>query len=442
MEKHLATIPEKPSYIKQGKIMTNKFLFAVLILPILMFSLVSASAVSPAYKMVSNASQDKSILSLQKKLEKGIPIPFVNIGSLIVIPVRINESKELNMILDTGMSAAVIVLFHTEFGEELGLGEGFEVAVAGAGQGETQKARMSVAEQVEISDLVLSQQPVVILNEKREASNWTFDGVIGKSILDSYIVEIDYLSSLLTIYDAKSFSIDHHDQVIPITLERGFPVIEAIIDTETEKESPVKLVVDIGARHTLMFNVNQEKKISFPEQTITSVIGRGVQGELSGKIGRLPKLKIGKIKFSEVITNFSEENANTGIKPSGFIYDGNLGFGILKRFKVVFDYPHHSMYLIPNKASVKPFEFNMMGISFEQRMDKTLYIRDVISDSPASKNDLKKGDVITAINGKKMEEYEYMEIYDLFRDENRSIEISIQRESKQIKVSITLKRLI
>ena len=43
-----------------------------------------------------------------------VTVPFQTIGGLIVVPVRINGSRPLNMILDTGMSAPIIALFHLE----------------------------------------------------------------------------------------------------------------------------------------------------------------------------------------------------------------------------------------------------------------------------------------------------------------------------------------
>lgn len=422
--------------------MTNKTLIIILILIITFFLFIFAAVLSSAEKISSSTLTRAGDFFLQEKLLQGIRIPFKNIGSLIVIPVRVNDSRELNMVLDTGMSAGVTVLFHSELGKELGLEYAQEVAVAGAGEGESKKARITVGAKVEISDIVLSNQQIVVIDEKRETSRWTFDGIIGKSVFDSYVVEIDYLRSTLIIHDASNFSVDHPEQGIPITLDKGFPVIEAVIDTKDEKGIPVKLVVDLGARHILMFNVNTKKKIFSPKKTITSIIGRGVQGELSGKIGRLPRLQVGGFEFHQVITNFAPEESNTGAKPSGFAFDGNLGFGVLKRFKVVFDYPHQRMFLSPYEASVKPFEFNMLGISYEQRMDKSLYVRDVITGSPASEKGIKTGDLIIAINGKNLQDYEYMDIYDLFREENNKIEITLQRESKQIKVSLTLKRLI
>jgi hypothetical protein len=125
------------------------------------------------------------------------------------------------------------------------------------------------------------------------------------------------------------------------------------------------------------------------------------------------------------------------VQPKEEVYDFHL-----KMIKVVFDYPHQRMFLSPYEANVKPFEFNMLGISYEQRMDKSLYVRDVIIDSPASEKGIKMGDIIIAINGKNLQDYDYMDIYDLFREENNKIEITLQRELKLTKVALTLKRLI
>ncbi len=422
--------------------MKNNILIVIIFLIIIFFPLTLAAVISSAEKISASILKGSRDFSLQNKLPQGIRIPFKNIGSLIVIPVRVNESRELNMVLDSGMSAGVIVLFHSELAKELGLELGQECALAGAGEGEFIKAHITVGEKIEISDIVLSNQQIVVIDEKRETSRWTFDGIIGKSIFDSYVVQIDYLRSTLIIHDASNFSAENPERAIPITLDAGFPVIEAVIDTEDEKNILVKLVVDLGGRHTLAFNVNPEKKIFFPKKTISSIIGRGVQGELSGKIGRLPRLQVGGFEFRQVITNFAHEESNTGAKPTGFVFDGNLGFGVLKRFKVVFDYPHQRMFLIPNKAGVKPFEFNMLGISYEQRIDKSLHIRDVITNSPASEKGIKTGDMIIAINGKNLQDYEYMNIYDLFREENNKIELTLQRESKKTKVSLALRRLI
>ncbi|MFQ6070029.1 MAG: hypothetical protein ACE5LC_05820 [Candidatus Aminicenantales bacterium] len=123
--------------------MTNKILIIILIAMVIFFLLIFAVLLFSAEKIPSSTLTDAADFIPQEKLPFGIRIPFKNIGSLIVIPVRVNDSRELNMVLDTGMSAGVTVLFHAELGDELGLEYAQEVALAGAGEGETKKAHHS-----------------------------------------------------------------------------------------------------------------------------------------------------------------------------------------------------------------------------------------------------------------------------------------------------------
>jgi hypothetical protein len=370
-------------------------------------------------------------------------VPFQNIGGVIVIPVRVNDSRPLHMVLDTGMSAGVIVLFHSGLGQEIGLKYVQEVALGGAGgERARQKAQLAVGAKVAISDIVQSNQTIVVADEERQSSRWSFDGVIGKSIFDSYVVEIDYQKSILLIHDPSAYKPENPELAIPVTLKNGMPNIEAVIDTEEGKNIPVQLVVDLGNRNTLVFNVNPGKGILLPSRTLSTVIGRGVQGELTGKIGRLPGLRVGPFALRDVIASFAPEEGNTGARLAGSVFDGNLGYGVLERFRVVVDYPHQRLFLIPGREDLPPFEFNMLGLSFEQRRDKSLVVRDVIEGSPAAEKGVQTGDVIAAVNGRSLEEYEFRDLEKLFIMEGEEIELTLRREEKTVSVLMTLKRLI
>lgn len=379
----------------------------------------------------------------KNKLTEGVRVPFQLIGGIIILPVRINGSRPLNLALDTGMSAGIVFLFHSELGREVGLRYTQEVALAGGGD-ETgrRKANLAVGADIQISDFIQPKQTVIVADEPRRTSHWTFDGVIGKSIFDSHVVEIDYQASTIVLYEPAAYEPENPDLAIPLSLENGLPIIEAVIDTEKDKEIPVKMIIDLGNRNTLIFNVNPQKKISLPGRTLSTVVGRGIQGELVGMIGRLPRLKIGGLVFREAIASFVPEEANAGSKPAGFVFDGNIGYGVLERFKVVFDYPGRRIFFISREDASQPFEFNMVGISFEQRMDKTLLVRNVIAGSPAAEKSLRTGDVITAINGTGLKDREFREVEYLFREEHKDLELSLLRDEKPLSVCLTLRRLI
>ncbi|MGD8305642.1 MAG: retropepsin-like aspartic protease, partial [Ignavibacteria bacterium] len=101
-------------------------------------------------------------------------IKFVNKSGVIVVPVRINDSKILNMILDTGMSGAVVVLFHKESIEELKLENG-QIALLGGAGGENQKqGSLFTGVKVNLEDIEMKNQTLVVFDEARETSGWSW----------------------------------------------------------------------------------------------------------------------------------------------------------------------------------------------------------------------------------------------------------------------------
>ena len=84
----------------------------------------------------------------------------------------------------------------------------------------------------------------------------------------------------------------------------------------------------------------------------------------------------------------------------------------------------------------------MLGISFEQRMDRSLLVRSVIDGSPAAQKGIQAGDVIIALNGKGLEEYEFGDVARLLQEPNKEIELSLKRNDGLIRLRLTLRRLI
>jgi predicted aspartyl protease len=369
-----------------------------------------------------------------------LQIPFQIITGLIIVPVRVNGARELKMILDTGMSGPVTVLFHGETGRELGLTYGQQVSLCGAGGKEQKTGIMAAGVTLSLAGLELSQQTLVVMDESRRTSRWTLDGVIGKSIFDSYAVEIDYEKSIITVYDPRHFEVNPKSKAIPLLFRMGLSFVEAVVNLNGEGDIPVKLVVDTGGRHDLLLNTGSRKKIFPPKHSIKGMIGIGLQGEVSGTYGRVSRLRVGEFVFRDLITKFPAEDSNVGIP--AHLADGNLGGGTLSRFNVIFDYPHKQMFLTPGRKFSKPSEFNMAGLLLEQDIHGYFDIREVIENSPASRAGIKRDDRIAAIDGKDIRDYPYIEVDDIFKQEGKEISVTIERESRRFDRTLTLKRLL
>jgi len=368
-------------------------------------------------------------------------IPFKISNGLILLSVKINNSKPLKMFLDTGMSAEIVVLFHKESLEELGVQNTQEVNLGGAGSSEYKKGFMAMGAKVVLSNLEMTNQTIIIMDDSRSNSEWQIDGIIGRTIFDIYITVMDYENSILTLYENSNYEVNTSTVPIPLSFFSGIPIIDAKVNIEGEKEIPVKLVVDLGHRNALYFHEDTQKRILPPPKTINSIAGRGLQGVVKSKVGRIFELKAGNNSFRNVPTSFIEAGTNLGLSKN--IVDGNLGSLIHNRFTMILDYPNKQMYLIPNKNYNKSFEFDMAGLVLEQNRDGSFYVQYVLENSPASENDIRKSDKIIKINGKDIHEYDYNKVYELLRQDSKEISLTIERENRQlIEKILRLSRLI
>jgi S1-C subfamily serine protease len=124
-----------------------------------------------------------------------------------------------------------------------------------------------------------------------------------------------------------------------------------------------------------------------------------VGGPSRGYVTRGAELAIGPVKIPGVVTSLSTQKKGSFADAS---YQGNIGGGTLKRFVVTFDYAHQTMYL---KALPQPVAdvgtFDRSGMWINATEDGFL-VNSVSMGGPAEKGGLRKDDVITAIDGKKV----------------------------------------
>ncbi len=369
-----------------------------------------------------------------------VQIPFRISSGLIMIPIRINDSRELSMYLDTGMSAAVVVLFHKELIEEIKLTDTQNILLRGAGGGEQKAGTLAPGARVRLGGLEMSDQTVVIFDESRETSEWQIDGIIGRTLFDNYLAQIDYEKSTLSLYAPAETRLDSSLHPIPINFNAGIPLIETKVSIDGQNDRRVGLVVDLGHRNALVLYLNDEKGIRAPANTIRSLAGRGIQGEVVSQVGRLHEIELGPYSLKGIPTSFLDPGTNMGLSKD--IIDGDLGQLILNRFNVILDYRHKQMFLSPNRYFHKPQEYDMSGMILEQNRDGFYYVRYIVENSPAAESNIAKGDILVELNGKDIRDYEYGEVFDLLRQDGQEVRITFERENQQFTKILKLRRLI
>lgn len=276
-----------------------------------------------------------------------VEVPFEVEGGWMVIPVSVNGSRPLRYVFDSGASGAVHT--NTAIVDSLNLKITGKMQVRGAGGGGA-TSEVSVAENVNftIGGIELSNGNLAI-----HPSRSGHDGVIGRPIFANLVVEIDWEKQVIRFYEPGKYKYSGSGRVLPLTFdEGGRPYTMASVAVAGEKTIPVKLVVDTGGSHTLQLDVSSNSEIKLPEGATKTVLGRGASGEITGYTGRIKALELGGQTFKDVPTIFPDSSSGTaGVNGR----QGNLGSGILRRFKVIYDYSRKQMIVEPNKFSSDPF---------------------------------------------------------------------------------------
>ncbi|MFT5885002.1 MAG: putative aspartyl protease [Arcticibacterium sp.] len=377
-------------------------------------------------------------------------LPFKVYSNLIVIPVTIDGSDTLNFILDTGVSSNFIV--DPKVGEALGLEYQRTVAISGAGEGEALRAYVSVGHEFKVGNITGYRQNVVVLSEDilhlSEFMGVQIHGIFGHAMFEHFVITIDFNSLVLNIRRPEKFRYSkRYGDKYPIVVTQSKPYTDAITITEANDQArKVRLVIDTGAGHALLLN-SEEGHIELPQKVIRANLGRGLNGEIYGNIGRVSKVSIGKYQMNDVIASFPDSlTFSMKFPPTEVNRQGSIGGEFLRRFKVTLNYREGYMALKPNKTRLKqPFEHDMSGL--DVRADKEdftrFYVSEVVPNSPASGAGLEAKDEIVFINNQQAFKMSVAEIYRLLsKKEGKTIEVFYRRNGALRFASFVLKRVI
>lgn len=279
-------------------------------------------------------------------------ISFKLVRNRVILPVTIGESRNLDIILDTGMRFEGVYLFHKGLVDEIGITNGVEVRVGGAGSGEASYAIMADSMTLKSGSMEFHNQRVVIA-QSDISQKFSTDGVIGYTLFHSYAVEIDYDKMIITLHDPSEFTPDSTWEAIPLNLKEDIPFLKAEVNIYGEDAISIDVYIDLGAGEALELLVRPDMKFQLPEGlSDDKYLGTGLSGDITGKVGRISSMKIGSFLLTDVITAFPPADVRS--KQEGA--DGIICNDALRRFNVVFDYSRQILYVKPNSHFHDPFE--------------------------------------------------------------------------------------
>lgn len=378
---------------------------------------------------------------------KSIKIPFKLVHNLIIIPIKINNSSSLSFILDTGVRSTLITRLY--YSDTLELNHTNRTQIRGLGTGYTIEAIISTGNSLNLPGIKGENQEIYVLMEDifnlSTRMGMPIHGIIGYDIFKNFIVKVDYSNKMLTLYrpDVR-LKKKRKAEEYPLHIENDKAYIYASVRQHNGDTLQVKLVVDTGASHTLSLYLPTNERLELPPKTMEAYLGRGLSGDINGKIGRLPGFSIGRYELQNLPASYPDEES---IKAALNIANrnGNLGSDILKRFTVIFDYPHKRLMLLPNSKYKEPFHFNMSGFEVSTPLPGVNFyeVSYVVPNSPATAVGVQIGDEMVSINGKSCFELSLNEVLEIMESKpGRKLRLKLRRNGEVVNVNLVLQSRI
>ena len=406
-----------------------------------------------------------------QKFEK---LKFRLINNLIIIPMDVNGT-ELSFILDSGVDKPI--LFNLSDQDSVQINNVSEITIKGLGNGKPIKALRSHGNIFRTKNIENPDQQLYVVLDKTMNFSPTLGvpihGIIGYDLFRDFVVEIDYGSKFLKFHDPKSYTYgkSKRQEILPLSILHKKAYLDG--NLSLKDELPVKLLVDTGSSDAIWLFA--DKNINIPEKYYDDFLGKGLNGNIFGKRTKVDQIRIGRFTLKDAKAAFPDRQSFGAIKNLGS-RNGSVGGEVLKRFNIVFDYGRSKIVLRKNRNFKAPFRYNLSGLSLQHAGMR--YISESISDSrgvvhseektfgdvqilfethtrlslvpeiivsgiragsPAHEAGLLEGDVILAVNGKRIHRYKLQEILEMLNQkEGKRVKVLIERYNQDLMFSFVL----
>ncbi len=376
--------------------------------------------------------------------KKKVTIPIEVYNNLVVVPVVLNGALPLKFIVDTGVRTAILT--QKTFTDILNLSYSRKYTISGPGGEQIIDAYITNNVSLELPGVMGRGHALLVLGEDylelRNYLGTDVHGILGYELFSRFIVQIDYDKKQLTLIQPKRFRKKRKFQSIPIKIEDTKPYITTSVVLSNGTQLTAKLLVDSGASHGLMLEPTSDRRITVPDSSVSSIIGRGLGGEIMGKVGRIDRLRLGTYDIPGVITSFPDPNSYfDSLKLGATKRNGAVGGEVLSRFTVIFNFPKEEMYVKKNSAFKKKFHYNLSGLIVRAKGSRlnVFEITEVRERSVAEQAGLLSGDLLVSINGVNTKALDLNTINGFFNSKpGKKINLVVDRNGRQMKVSFNL----
>ncbi len=278
-------------------------------------------------------------------------IPFEVYCDEIMMDGLVNGRKA-RLMIDNGVMWDEILLFGSSRVDSMGLVYVDRVDVGGAGEGEAVQSGLASGVNVSFPGVDFADQIAIVTPESQGfADMWEADGQVCGTFFKHFVVDMDFDERLITLIPPDEFV--PSGEALELSLApvgAGSWAFPGTVTMSDGTRVPVSLTMDIGGVAALSVLVFDGSPLPVPEDAVEASLGYGIQGEIRGHRATLDALRIGDYVLEGVPAGFSESGGHSSAEDAVIV-----GFPVLSRFNITFDYPGGRVFVTPNARFGEPF---------------------------------------------------------------------------------------
>ena len=350
-------------------------------------------------------------------------IPAVFLRNLIFMPVRVNGGKPVLLELDSAAEKSAID--HKVAGDTASNGLPYAVlALPG----------------VQVPFLTL---PVISRDDFAQQVGQPYQGTLGRDFFDRVVVEIDYHRQTVQLYDPSVFTYSGQGKSFPLTFAGPVPLIRAKFEAAGHRSRAEDFALDTALDSGVIFyrGFTDAAKISAAHFKSEPASYPEVDGGAKIFLGRLKSFAIGPYEVEDIVGDFTQEQTKAG---AGKNIAGAIGSNFLRRFTVIFDFPHQRVILDPNVQLNHDTDEDMSGLSIIAKGPnlKLFEVAAVQPGTPGAHAGIVPGDVIAGIGDEAAADLTLEAVRDLFRQVGYQYKVLLDRKGQTVTVSLQMRRRI
>jgi hypothetical protein len=270
-------------------------------------------------------------------------------------------------------------------------------ALHGGGVGErSEDFGLTRVAHMEIGGAHLENQVFVViaLESMGNVEGQPITGIFGYEVFKRFIVRTDYERRQITLSDSGSFEYSGSGTRVPFTFADTNPLVNGEVDGLKGT-----FTLDTGSRASLDLSspfVVRNDLVKRWNAKFHGVSGWGAGGAARSYFARPKIFLLAGIPIPAPVVGLSKQRKGA---ESDIYVAGNVGAGILKRFNIVWDYPHMQIFFERNENTAQPDVFDRAGL-WANLGGHGFTVIDVYSGGPADQAGLKTGDDIVSVDGR------------------------------------------